>query len=193
MRIAAVTALLLLCCGCSATRAAPGDEDGSRTGPTSGAAAAPASVSSTDPLIGTWRRTTTCEERVQALDDAGLGRFAAEHAATEGWIPGVTSVDQLPDPAHPCQGAVSLVHQHFFTADSLFGSRDDHGNQVDDGTYQVTAPGTVVINRVTFHFHVIGDTLSLVPELPSCASNGCFEAQWAVAVSYNGLPWQRVG
>jgi hypothetical protein len=105
----------------------------------------------------------------------------------------VTSVDQLPDSAHPCQGAVPLDHEHFFTTDSLFGSRDDHGNQVDDDTYQVSDPGTVVINRVPFHVKVTGDTLTLVPELPPCASNGCFDAQWAVAVSYNGLPWQRVG
>ena len=29
---------------------------------------------------------------------AGLGQFAAEHAAVEGWLPGVSSPDQLQDP-----------------------------------------------------------------------------------------------
>ena len=73
---------------------------------------------------------------------------------------------------------------------------DANGVQVDDGTYEVKGPETVVVHKefgdVTFQFTVSGDTLSLVPELPSCASEGCFAAQWAVSVSYDGLPWQRV-
>jgi hypothetical protein len=36
------------------------------------------------------------------------------------------------------------------------------------------------------------DTLRLFPVLPACAKRGCFEAQWVVAVTYNGLPWRRI-
>jgi hypothetical protein len=125
---------------------------------------------------------------VQALKDAGLGRFAAEHAAGEGWLPGVTSPDQIKDPEHPCKGAVPLKHGHFFTADGLFGSRDDGGDQVDDGTYRVLDQNTVVIEKefgnVTFDYQVRQDgSLMLDPVMPKCAKTGCFAAQWAVAVA----------
>jgi hypothetical protein len=146
-------------------------------------------------LVGVWQRVTTCKERVRALEHAGLGRFAAEHAAGEGWVPGVTSVDQLKDPTKPCQGAVPLLHEHFFSADGLFGSRDADGNQVDDGTYVLLDDRTVVITKefgkVTFHVDIRGEQLFLEPVLPRCAKRGCFAAQWAVAVAYPGLPWQR--
>jgi hypothetical protein len=148
-------------------------------------------------LVGEWQRVTTCGERVAALKAAGLGRFAAENAAGEGWIPGVSTAEQLEDPAHPCRGAVPLKHSHFFTAEGQFGSRDAHGDQVDDGTYQVTGPGTIVITKefgpITFHYSVSdsGEVLTLDPVLPACASDGCFAAQWAVGMSYTGLPWSR--
>ena len=35
-------------------------------------------------------------------------------------------------------------------------------------------------------------TLLLDPVMPKCTKNGCFAAQWAVAVSYLGLPWEPV-
>src|SRR3954453_13238191 len=145
MRAVALAALLLVVAGCSAADDTSAAKSQSASSPTTAPVTSPDSRTDGSPLVGTWRRTTTCQERVQALQAADLGQFAAEHAATEGWIPGVTSVDQLSDPALPCQGAVPLDHEHFFTADSLFGSRDDHGNQVDDDTYQVSDPGTVVI------------------------------------------------
>ena len=193
MRLAGAVAVLVLMCGCAA-------EEPDTSGGTPAAASEPSASSSEadqpSPLVGAWRRTTTCEERVQALEDAGLGSFAADHAAGEGWIPDVSSVDQLPDPANPCQGAVQRDHEHFFTASGEFGSRDADGMQVDDGTYEVADSQTVVIHKefgdVTFRFDVMGEMLHLYPELPDCAGEGCFAAQWAVAVSYDGLPWQRV-
>lgn len=146
-------------------------------------------------LVGEWQRTTTCQDRVRALRKAGLGEFAAENAAGEGWIPGVTSVDQLKDPKEPCQDAVPLEHSHFFTADGLFGSRDAQGDQVDEGTYTMPDARTLVVTKefgdVTFHFKIQDDHLFLTPVLPDCAKDGCFAAQWSVAVAYPGLPWRR--
>ena len=193
-------AWVLLVLGLAAT-ACGSDADGASPTPASNASAAEAGASSTSAdvpaLVGEWSRLTTCQQRVDALQAAGLGDFAAEHAAGEGWIPGVTSVDALADPTHPCTGAKPLVHSHFFTADGMFGSRDAQGNQVDDGTYEVTDPATVVIDKefgqVTFHFQVTpGDRLLLDPVMPDCAAEGCFAAQWAVSVAYPGLPWERV-
>jgi len=185
----------LVLAGCGA------DPDEGATPSTAGntsAAAADAVSTSASPdvpaLVGEWSRTTTCQQRADALEAAGLGRFAAEHAAGDGFVPGVTSVDQLEDPEHPCQGAVAMKHSHFFTAEGLFGSRDAEGDQVDDGTYELVGDDTFVIGKVTFHYRIEdGDTLYLDPELPACAKEGCWDAQWAIAVSYPGLPWERIG
>jgi hypothetical protein len=157
------------------------------------------STSSTQPstlkLVGEWERVTTCQQRVDALADAGLGQFAAEHAAGEGWLPGVTSPVDIKDPRHPCRGGVPLRHSHFFTDDGLFGSRDADGDQVDDGTYEVVDQDTIVISKefgdVTFNYRINGDSLLLDPVLPECGKSGCFAAQWAIAVAYPGLAWQR--
>jgi hypothetical protein len=148
-------------------------------------------------LVGEWQRVTTCEERVAALEAAGLDQFAAEHAAGQGWVPGVSSPDQLEDPENPCKGAVPLDHGHFFTADGEFGSRDDAGDPVDDGAYRLIDDRTIVITKefgdVTFHFDVRDDnSLLLEPVMPACTDDGCFAAQWAVAVAYPGLAWTRL-
>jgi hypothetical protein len=196
--VLAVAALSLVGCG--------GDPDEGLTpqaaGGNTSAAPAESEPSSTGDdvpaLVGEWSRTTTCQQRADALEAAGLGRFAAEHAAGDGFVPGVTSVDQLADPKHPCQDAVPQVHSHFFTADGQFGSRDAQGNQVDDGDYELQGDDTVVIgtapHAVTFHYRIEdGDRLYLDPELPACARKGCWDAQWGVAVAYPGLPWERTG
>jgi hypothetical protein len=190
--VVAIVALLALA-GC-------GSDSEPTTRPSS--SPSPAAVSHTRPssasdLVGEWERVTTCQQRVDALEAAGLGQFAAEHAAGEGWLPGVTSPDDIKDPDRPCRGAVALKHTHFFTADGLFGSRDDRGDQVDDGTYKVLDEDTIVISKefgdVTFNYRIEGDgdTLLLDPVLPKCSKSGCFAAQWAVAVAYPGLTWRR--
>jgi len=90
----------------------------------------------------------------------------------------------------------SAQHQHFFTDDGLFGSTDDEGNQVDDGTYRKIDKSTIVISKefgnVRFHYRIRGGTLMLDPVMPKCATDGCFAAQWAVSVAYPGLAWKRV-
>jgi hypothetical protein len=192
-----VMAVALMVAGCGA------GDDSAAPQPASNESATRAAASSKSPevhaLVGEWSRTTTCQQRADALEAAGLGRFAAEHAAGDGFVPGVTSVDQLEDPDHPCDGAAPQEHSHFFTAEGLFGSRDAEGNQVDDGTYEVVSDDTLVIGKefeggVTFHYEITADDeLFLDPVIPACAKDGCFEAQWAVAVAYPGLPWERTG
>ena len=192
MRIVAISAaLLLLLAAC--------DSDGDRAAESKGSAAATVTSDSgpspTASIVGHWQRVTTCDERETALRAAGLDQFAVEHAAGEGWIPGVTSPDQVKDPEHPCTGAIPLIHGHFFTEDGLFGSTDDQGDQVDDGTYRVIDQDTIVIEKefgnVTFDYRIQDDdTLLLEPVMPQCTKDGCFAAQWAVAVAYPGLPWE---
>ena len=122
----------------------------------------------------------------------GLRTALLESIAGDGWIPGVTQVDQIKDPTHPCRGSIARKHSHFFTEDGQFGSLDAQGQQVDDGTYRVVIDDTVVIGEVTFRFQMQGiDLLRLTPVIPTCAPE-CFEAGWSVAVAYPGYTWHRV-
>jgi hypothetical protein len=147
------------------------------------------------PLVGTWERQTRCEELVTALTDAGLERWVLEFVAGNGFLPGIRSADEIADPAHPCAGAVPRRHAHFFTEDGVFGSLDWHGEQVDDGTFEVTDERTFVVSKefpdVTFHFVVSGDSITFDPVIPACSPK-CFEAAWSVSVAYPGEPWERV-
>ena len=130
--------VLLLTSGCAGTDS-PEPLSSAAPAPTSSSTRTTSgdqSPSAGSPIVGEWQRITTCEERVEALNQAELGRFAAEHAAGEGWLPGVTSPEQIKNPDKPCAGAVPLKHGHFFTAEGMFGSRDAEGDQVDDGTYR---------------------------------------------------------
>jgi hypothetical protein len=149
----------------------------------------------TSALVGTWERETTCEELVSVLTEAGLERWVLESVAGNGFLPHVTSPDQI-DPDDPCRGAVPRVHSHFFTEDGTFGSLDWNGDQVDDGTYVVRGGDTFVVSKefpdVTFHFAIDGDTIMFEPVIPDCSPK-CFEASWSVSVAYPGMTWHRVG
>jgi hypothetical protein len=107
----------------------------------------------------------------------------------------VSSADQIDDPDHPCKGAVPQVHSHFFTADGQFGSRDQQGDQVDDGTYKLVDDRTFVVSKefpdVTFHYRISGDTIRFDPVVPSCAPS-CFESVWSLMVAFPGKAWERV-
>lgn len=194
----ALVVAVVLASGCGDDSSEPGDADARETSPIQSPTETP--TTSVEPIVGEWQRVTTCQQRVKALREAGLEEYAAEQAAGDGFIPGVTDKSQITDPSHPCAGAVPMRHSHFFTADGQFGSRDDAGMQVDDGPYRLVGADKVVIggdartepDAVTFRYEIDGDTLRLYPTLPACRKTGCFPAQWAVAVSYNGLPWRRI-
>jgi hypothetical protein len=156
--------------------------------------AVPMSSAAQGPLIGTWRRMTTCAELTAALTKAGLEKFVLESVAGNGFIPGVTTPDQIADPANPCKGAVARKHSHFFNKNGAFGSRDWRGQQVDDGTYRIVNRTTVVISKafpkVTFHYRVRGSTITFTPVIPKGCST--FRCVWAISMAYPGKTWQRV-
>jgi len=96
--------------------------------------AAGISAGSQPPLVGTWRRVTTCSELAAALTRAGLKKWVLEFIAGNGFIPGATRPDQIKDPANPCKGAVQRKHSHFFTKSRMFGSLDWRGDPVGAGS-----------------------------------------------------------
>ena len=143
-------------------------------------------------IVGEWERIQTCEELVGLLRKAGMAEAVPEMIAGDGFIPGVDDPSQIEDPSRPCQYAVARKHSHFFTADGQFGSRDAAGEQVDDGAYELEGADHVVIGGVTFEYRITDDTIMFAPMVPACAPD-CFDAQWSVAVAYEGYPWRRVG
>jgi hypothetical protein len=156
----------------------------------SASAAAPSPATA---LVGEWERDTRCEEIVQRLSDAGLDKSIPDVAAA--FVVGASSGADLADPSKPCTGAVPIRHSHFFTADGRFGSRDQNGQDVDDGTYRLVGDDTFVISKefpdVTFHYVASDDSIMFTPVIPACRP-ACFEATWSVTVAYEGLPWARV-
>jgi hypothetical protein len=105
-----ISSLTLLAAACGGADGKSGTASATSAAPTTtGAAAAVAS-----PLVGEWRRTQTCEEVLGILTKAGFNKqVVLENIAGNGFLPGVSSPDQIADPEHPCQGAVPQAHSHF--------------------------------------------------------------------------------
>ena len=169
------------------TRARP------QTAGNTSAAAADAGSTSASPdvpaLVGEWSRTTTCQQRADALGGGRTGALRRRARRRRRWSRADHERAQLEDPKHPCQRAVPIKHSHFFTAEGLFGSRDAEGNQVDDGSYRLVGDDRFVIGKefedgVTFHYRIEdGDTLYLDPELPGVRREGLLRRP----VGYRGL------
>lgn len=149
------------------------------------------------PIVGRWQTLRTCEGLVVALRKFGLARLGVGVVGSD-YFPKLLLAD-LAKKQNLCSGAKPQLHWHFFTRDGKFGSIDQHGNQVDDGTYKVLGAHTVRINDGKFRFRIKGKTLRLTPLLTrplkqkALADPLAFStAGWMVAVSYFGHPWRRV-
>jgi hypothetical protein len=157
------------------------------------ASAHPFGAMAQSPLVGTWQRTTTCAELAAALTKAGLQKFVVEAVAGNGFVPGVTTPEQIRDRANPCNGAVPRKHSHFFTRTREFGSFDWRGQRVDDGTYR-TGPGTVTIfkefPKVTFRHRITGNSITFSPVIAKGCSS--FRCRWAISMAYPGKSWRRL-
>jgi hypothetical protein len=149
-------------------------------------------------LVGRWERVNTCQELVDAANQAGLGDIAPTIVAGNGFVPG--SPKQLAKRADLCQGAIPRVHAHFFTPEGLFGSLDWNEQQVDDGSYTIVNDNTFKIGDTTFHYEIVnGDTLKLEAVIPKTAVTEALAhpdefsaAGWSVAVAFQGHRWKRV-
>jgi hypothetical protein len=142
------------------------------------------------PLVGEWQRVNSCASFVQAFKEVGLIDLAPEWLVGGGYF---TSLDQI-DNTDLCNGATEVVHSHFFTANDEFGSRDEMGRQVDDGSYQVVDDRTITFpsSDVTVHFSFEGDTVMFEVVVPdSCVGSCRNNTAWALSAFYPG-PFQRV-
>lgn len=194
MRALVLVGVVVLLAGCAGATTPSPDRSSETPVPTTPTQpASPGHSSQPVDLVGEWERETRCDEIAVALQEAGLEQWIPDVAA--GFVPGATGPDAIDDPADPCRDAVPLRHSHFFTAEGQFGSRDENGDQVDDGTYRIVDEGTFVVSKefpdVTFHYAIDGDSITFEPVMPACRPD-CFEAAWSVSVAFPGHPWRRV-
>ena len=180
--------------GCGTSQPSASD-DRSSTRPTATAASPVAP-------IGRWETLRTCQGLVQSLKEAEL--LALAPAVVGDYFPGQTP-QQLARKKHVCSGAEPQRHAHFFTRDDRFGSLDQHGRQVDDGSYRILGGHSLRIGNpdtdAEFRYHVDHDNrLELQPVITGPMRSQALAhplrfspAGWAVAVAYSGHTWKRVG
>ena len=149
-------------------------------------------------LIGTWTRTQSCREELAAFEAAGLAKAAGFEWVTGNWVPNAS-----PRSTGFCEGAVAPIeHSHFFTQEGEFGSRDEKGQQVDDGDFTVASPGVLNFPRhasdfgysgqIVVRYTMTGGQATFDVQVPSgCAGDAtCADAYgWALSAFFKGAPW----
>src|SRR5688572_832403 len=144
---ATCVALALLGSACSGAEAPP-VQAGSATPPieVEEPSTSPSVGASSVPIVGEWERVLRCEELVPPLREAGLHDYVSSLVWGSFFWPEVPTIEAFEfDPKDPCKGAEPRRHSHFFTPDGEFGSRDEHGEQVDSGVYELVGKDRLVI------------------------------------------------
>jgi hypothetical protein len=187
----AFVALLAAGCGGVSSPTAGSDPTGAST---TAAARASTTPSSPTGLIGSWHRAQTCSEMLAAFTAAGL---AKSHVA---WIQ--DNFGQATTGSAACGGAPGPVeHSHFFTDSGSFGSRDDQGQEVDDGDFKVIDSDTISFpshadefgydGDLVVDYAVAGDEVTFDVAVPATCEGACADAYaWALSAFASG-PWQR--
>jgi hypothetical protein len=189
---ATCVALVLLASGCSGEEG-PRVRAGSVTPPAEIAerSSSPSAVASSEPIVGEWERVLKCEQLVPPMREAGLQAYVPSLVWGSFFWPEVPTIEAFDfDPKDPCKGAEPRRHSHFFTAGGEFGSRDEHGAQVDSGVYELVGKDRLVINGSTFRYRIRGDAIRFDPILPDCLP--CVDGMWMIAVASPGGAWTRV-
>jgi hypothetical protein len=192
--------LAIVAAGCGSDEPPAGQPAASES-TSSAATSTTASTTATDPeLVGLWRRVNKCPELVGALDEAGLGAVAP--SVVGDYFPDA-SPEELAEKEDLCEGAVPIVHYHFFDAAGRFGSLDEEQDQVDDGMYEIIDDGRFRIGNsdfgVVFRYEVDGDILTLSPVVTEATLEQALanpleftDAGWSISVAYPGEEWKRV-
>jgi hypothetical protein len=147
-------------------------------------------------LVGNWQRTNSCTALVANLRRAGVVGAMREVLVGGGYCQRPARID----PAAPCRRARSVKHSHFFTAAGGFGSRDENGNQVDDGDYRITAPHTLAFPsharefgyRIRVRYRITRGKLRFHVVVPHPCRGKCPGATaWAISAFYAGPAFTR--
>lgn len=190
--ILSAVVLAVAACGGTPTSAQPAASRSVEASTVIEPSPSPSASDETPAIVGEWVGVHDCQRIVTMLIDAELIEFLAD--PLEQLVPGDPTVAAR-DPATACDGAVQREHSHFFTADGEFGSKDFHGQRVDDGTYTLQGEDSLVINDQRFKYEIDGDELSLDPEpvdISACTTKECrFTATWVLMVAMPGVTWKR--
>jgi hypothetical protein len=170
--------------------------------PTPEATGTPASTpTQSNPLVGKWELSRTCEGMVRALDQGGLRALAP--SVVGDYFPD-KSPKELARKAEVCQGAEPQQHSHYFTVEGEFGSLDQNGEQVDQARYRVIDSRKLRIDTEfgpeNYRYRITGgDRLTLEPLIPKRARRAARAkplefglAAHMAAVAYTGHTWKRV-
>jgi hypothetical protein len=163
------------------------------------AEATPSASETGTSIEGRWEQVHTCDQLVTGLETEGLAALAPGVAGD--YFPDSTP-EELTAKDPLCAGAEPQRHAHFFTADGRFGSLDQTDQQVDDASFTVEGDELTIGDGEgagRFRFEVSGDSLVLLPQIADSDRDAALADPlefsvpgWQVAVSYEGLPFQRV-
>jgi hypothetical protein len=202
MRLVASVVVTLILAGCSGARPASAPPNTTGSAPVSpsvpGETASASPAASSSSIIGEWIRTASCEEALAAFVQAGLtdqvpdwviGNYVGEGASAA--------------PGKECANAKAAVpHSHFFTAQGRFGSRDEKGQDVDDGDYQVVDADTLSFpsaardfgysGEVLVDYSVAGDQITFSVHVPTPCEAECRVAYgWALSAFFGPRPFEH--
>lgn len=151
-------------------------------------------------LIGNWTRLVSCRDELAAFAKAGLTDQVTQWVVAN-FVPAGASAP----PGNECANAGPAVqHSHFFTADGRFGSRDEHGQQVDDGDYALVDSATLSFpshahdfgyaGTILVGFTLAGDSLTFTVKIPAPCEAECRVAYgWALSALYGPQSFTRTG
>lgn len=164
---------------------------------TTPAASASGSLSADSDVLGTWHRAQSCQEMLAAFERAGLAESHVD------WLTGnFYGGGAAPTAGDVCAGARGpLEHSHFFTSSGGFGSKDEHGQQVDGGDHVIVDAETLAFPSHATEFHyagdlvvdysIAGDVVTFEVVLPQPCEGTCKDAYaWALSAFASG-PWAR--
>jgi hypothetical protein len=204
VRSLASTLLALLIAGCSAGSTPPTSDTPRSTAAQASPSVQPSSASSASPaaspntIVGEWVRTASCDDALAAFVRAGLadqvpawviGNFVGEGASA---VPGKECANARP----------AVPHSHFFTADGRFGSRDENGQDVDEGGYKVVDADTLSFashaqefgysGDILVDYSIKGDEVTFSVTLPTPCEAECRVAYgWALSAFFGSRPFER--
>jgi hypothetical protein len=201
---------LVVLAGCAASPDIPGSSGPTSTAPAPVPVPSKADVTPSaamNPLYGTWRRMGSCTAFVEAMQGAGL---VALIGLVDGkWMAGgVTPAGTDPTAKDYCTGAIEVEHSHFFRPDGQFGSYDELGKQVDDGTYELVGSDAVRLGQVLVRYEIdstdhlrftevtvpsscTGSRDSASPDSAATPSDCSQDHGWALSAFYPGA-YERV-
>ena len=165
-----------------------GDDSSSESGAKSSATPAQqAATAVAGPgLVGKWSTRNVCADELRAFKEAGVAKVGKEFLTGEyeGQVEGASDL---------CKGAKPKQHSHGFEADGAFASYDQHGQQLDEGTYRKVDSHTFTLGEppVPVRYVIKGDSATFDVQVPDCKDARCRKSTAYVVSAFFPRIYQR--